>query len=173
MEGFLNPNQVLDQLNLRKNIIAAEFGCGAGGFTIPLAQRLEEGLVYALDIQKPPLSALKGKSLAGRILNINIIRCDLEEPKGSTLPNSSLDLVLVPNMLFQTENKSAIITEAKRILKEKGAMVIIDWLPEASQGPKQGKISPAEVKKISKELGFKFEREINAGAYHYGLVFAR
>ena len=45
MISFLNPEEVLDELDLRSDMVAAEFGCGSGGFAFPLARRLDEGLV--------------------------------------------------------------------------------------------------------------------------------
>ena len=173
MVGFLNPEEILDQLELKADMVAAEFGCGSGGFAIPLAKRLDEGLVYGLDIQDAPLSALKSRSLLENIVNIRIIRCNLEKPKGSTLTDSSLDLVLIPNVLFQAENKNAIISEAKRVLKKEGELVIIDWLAKATQGPAEGRVSPGEVKKIAKGLGFDLKKEFEAGKYHFGLIFIK
>ena len=129
--------------------------------------------VYAIDILKAPLSALKGRILLEGITNIRIIRSDLEKPRGSTLADSSLDLVLIPNVLFQVENKRVIISEAKRVLKNGGKLLVIDWLPKASQGPAQNRVSPAEIKKIAEELGFKLEEEFEAGKYHYGLIFIK
>lgn len=173
MKSFLNPEKVLDELDLRPNMVAAEFGCGSGGFAIPLAKRLEEGLVYGLDIQEAPLSALKSRSLLENIINIRIIRCDLEKPKGSTLVDSSLNLVLIPNVLFQVKNKVAIMSEAKRVLEKGGKLVVIDWLPEATQGPIKGRISAEKVKKIAKELGLKLKKEFKAGVHHYGLILEK
>ena len=173
MVGFLNPEEILDQLELKADMVAAEFGCGSGGFTIPLAKKLDEGLVYGLDIQNAPLSALKSRSLLENIVNIRIIRCNLEKPRGSTLTDSSLNLVLIPNVLFQAENKNAIISEAKRVLKKEGKLVVIDWLPKATQGPVEGRTSTEEVKKIAEGLGFKLKKEFEAGKYHFGIVFEK
>jgi ubiquinone/menaquinone biosynthesis C-methylase UbiE len=172
-QSFLNPEEVLDQLELRPDMVVAEFGCGSGGFTIPLAKRVEEGLVYSLDIQKAPLSALKSRALLENITNIRAICSDLEKPKGSTLVESSVDLVFIPNMLFQTKDKSAIISEAKRILKNKGELVIIDWLPKAAQGPEKGRVSPDKIKEVAEKLGFKLEKEFEAGKYHFGLILEK
>lgn len=173
MDTFLDPEEVLSQLDLKVDMVAAEFGCGSGGFTIPLAKRLNEGLVYALDIQGAPLSALKSRSLLENVTNIRIIRCDLEKPRGSTIIDSSLDLVFIPNVLFQAGNKNAIISEAKRVLKNGGKLIVIDWLLKATQGLVEGRVSPTEVRKIAQNLGFKIEKEFEAGRYHYGLVFTK
>ena len=170
---MLNPDKVLDELELRKNMVAAEFGCGSGGFAIPLAKRLEDGLVYGIDVQEAPLSALKSRSLFEKIENIRVIRSDLEKPRGSTLTDNSVDLVLIPNVLFQIEEKSVVLSEAKRVLKNQGKLVVIDWLSEAKQGPVEGRISSEEVKKMADKVGLKLEKEFKAGIYHYGLVFEK
>ena len=173
MKSFLNPEEVLDQLDLREDMLAAEFGCGSGNFAIALAKRLDQGLVYGLDIQEAPLSSLKSRALLENITNVQLIRCDLESPKGSTLSNSSLDLVLIPNVFFQSEDKDAILKEAERILKNEGRLAIIEWLPQASQGPVEGRIPADEMKRLAEKAGFKMEKEIDAGKYHYGIVFKK
>lgn len=173
MDTFLDPDKVLDEFELRPNMLAAEFGCGSGGFSLPLAKRLEDGLVHALDIQNPPLSVLKSRAFFENVTNIKVIRCDLEKPRGSTLSDSSLDLVLIPNVLFQVEDKKAIMQEARRVLKKEGKLLVVDWLPQASQGPEKRRVSAEEVKKISQELGLKLDKEFEAGKYHYGLIFTK
>jgi len=173
-QGFLNPEDIIDQLELRADMLAAEFGCGSGGFTIPLAKKLDEGLVYAIDILEGPLSALKSRQLLEGINNIKIIRANLEKIEGSTIPGHSLDLVFIPNVLFEADDKAAIIKEADRVLKNRGILVIIDWLPQATQGPSEGtRVSAKEVKKIAEKLGLIFKEELKAGKYHYGLVFEK
>ena len=171
-QGFLNPEDILEQLDLKTNMLAAEFGCGSGGFTIYLAKRLSEGLVWAVDILEAPLSALKSRQLLEDLKNIKIVRGDLERPKGSTIPSSSLDLVVIPNVLFQAEDKPAIIKEADRVLKNRGLLVVIDWLPEASYGPEE-RVSSKKVKEIAEKLELNFKKEIKAGEDHYGLVFEK
>jgi ubiquinone/menaquinone biosynthesis C-methylase UbiE len=134
-KSFINPDEILDQIQLKADMVAAEFGCGSGGFLIPLAKRLEDGL---------------------------------------TISDLAVDLVFIPNVLFQVEDKDAIITEAERILKKQGKLIIIDWLPQAAQGPAQDeRVAPKDIKKMAQELGFKLEKEFKAGKYHYVLVFKK
>ncbi len=171
MDNFLDLEEILNKLELREDMTAAEFGCGSGGFTIPLAKRLDEGLVYAIDIQKEPLSALKSRTQLENIVNVRIIRGDVEKPEGSTLGPGSVDLVLIVNILFQAGDKNAIITEAERVLKQGGKLLIIDWKPKVSKGPEQGRVSAGDVKKIAEERGLKLEEQFESGKYHYGLIF--
>lgn len=173
MNSFFNPEEFLNQLGLRSDMVAADFGCGSGGFTVPLAKRLDQGLVYAIDIQEAPLSALKSRYLQENINNIRIIRSDLETPRGSKMADSSLDFVFIVNMLFQIGKKEALFEEAKRVLKAGGHLAIADWMANVRLGPEKGRILPEEAKKIAKNLGLKIEKEFPAGKQHYGILFTK
>ncbi|MDP2741392.1 MAG: class I SAM-dependent methyltransferase [bacterium] len=171
MEGFFNPEEILKELELREDMTAAEFGTGAGIFAILLAKKLKQGRVYGLDIQEEKLSALKNRAALEKVENIITIHCDLEAVKGSTFQNNFLDVILICNVLFQAEDKGAIIKEAKRVVKLGGQVLIIDWNDNAPFGPKEGRISAIEAKKIAEEAGLSLKKEFKAGAYHYGLLF--
>ena len=170
---MLNPNEVLDKLDLKRDMAAAEFGCGSGGFTIPLAKKLEDGIVYAIDIQQAPLVALKSRAAFENIANIKTIHSDLEKSKGSTLADSSVDLVLIPNVLFQIEEKEPVFAEAKRVLKKQGRLVIVDWSSKTPKNLVEGIVLPEAAKKLADSVGLKLEKEFEAGVYHYGLIFER
>jgi len=171
MEGFLNPQEVLNELKIEGQMIAADFGSGSGGWAIPLAKRLKFGKVYAIDILEEPLSALKSKAEIQRVYNIETISSNVE--KGVKIPDLSCDLVLITNLLFQVKDKNKILTEAKRVLKKGGKILVVDWFPQAPQGPKEGRISAEEVKEMIKDLSLKLEKEFQAGIFHYGLIFTK
>ena len=169
---FINPEKILKELDLKPDMSAADFGCGSGGFTIPLAKILYEGLVYALDVQEGPLNALKGRANAEGVKNIKFIRVDLEKENGSKLSSSSINLVIVANVLFQAEDKKAMISEAKRVLSSSGKLVIIDWAKGSGfEGIAEGRVDKEEIKKMALDIGLSFEKEIEAGKYHFCLIF--
>jgi ubiquinone/menaquinone biosynthesis C-methylase UbiE len=173
MIKFLSPQEFINSLNLKNDLMAADFGCGSGGFAIPLAKKLQKGFVWALDIQEEPLSALKGNAKLEGVSNIKTILCDLEEPKGSGLADQTMDLVLIINLFFQTKNKLAVLKEAKRVLKPKGRVIIVDWKPDAPFGPDRGRVGPEEIEKLAKKIDFKKIKEIRAGSYHWALIFEK
>ena len=173
MVKFVNPTEVLNKIKLKSDMIAADFGCGSGGWVIPLAKKLEEGRIYAIDIQEEPLSALGSKLKIEGIQNVKKILSDIEIENGSKVPALSCDLVLITNLLFQTEKKKQIFKEAARILKPRGKILVVDWKPESSLGPEQGRVSPEEVKALAEEFKLKLKKEFSAGDYHYGLVFEK
>jgi len=172
MPEFVNPLQILKKVELRKTMIAADFGSGSGGWAIPLASQLEEGRVYAVDLQEEALSALMGKAKLQNISNIKKIVADVE--KGvSEIKSFSCDLVLMTDLLFQVDDREAVFREANRVLKTRGKVLVVDWNIDSPLGPREGRISQDEVKEIAKSSGFEFEEEFKAGDYHYALVFTK
>ena len=168
--AFLNPSEVLNSIDLKENFIAADFGSGSGGWVIPLAKILREGKVYAIDILEEPLSALRSKIKLEKISNIETIKSDLE--KTSKVLSGSCDLVLMTNLLFEVEDKKKTIEEGKRVLKEGGRLLIVDWKKGVPLGPTE-RVSPEEIKKAAEEIDLKLEKEVDAGAYHWGLIFIK
>ncbi len=172
MPEFVNPIEILNQIPLRSTMIAADFGCGSGGWTVPLARKLEDGQVFAIDIQEEPLSALESKAKLEGISNIRKIVADVER-RIPQIPDSSCNLVLITDLLFQVDNKEGVFKEAKRVLIPGGRVLVVEWKPEAPFAPKEGAPSKEEVKEIAQNLGFQLEKEFKAGDYHYGLIFTK
>lgn len=172
--GFMKPDEVLDNLDIQEGMKIADFGCGAGYFSIPLAKRCgKKGAVYAIDVQQSALEAVRGKANIENILNIETIRGNLEKEGGSGIDNEHIDIVMIANILFQSKLKDAILKEAKRILKKTGRIVIIEWNGDISFGPTFAyRISKEDLKELVKESGFILEKEFNSGSSHYGLVFS-
>lgn len=169
---FLNPSEILKQLELWEDMKAADFGSGSGGWVIPLAKILEDGKVYAIDILDEPLSALKAKMRLEKISNVIPLLANVE--KGvSQIFEESLDLVLMTNLLFECEDKKAVLNEGKRLLKKGGRILVVDWKRDAPLAPKAGTINQEEVKALAQEFGLAVEKELDAGAYHFGLVLVK
>ncbi len=170
---FLNPNDVLKQLRLNEKMTAADFGCGSGGWVIPLAKKLEDGKVYAIDVLEEPLSALRAKMKLEKLNNIETIQANVEGLGGSKLDDTSCDLVLMTNLLYQCDDKRAVLEEGKRVLKNKGTILIVDWKKDNPLTREIEKVSFIEIKRIAEELNFKLVNEFDAGAYHYVLILER
>jgi ubiquinone/menaquinone biosynthesis C-methylase UbiE len=171
-EDFLDPVSIIrNHLDLKPGMAAADFGCGSGGWTIPMAKALEGGKVYAIDIQEEPLSVLRGKLRSLGIFNVETIRMDVEKTILRLLDNS-VHCVLLSNVLFQTDNKKRTLEEAKRILRPDGKILVIDWEKNASAGP-ETRISAEEVRSLADSIGLLFVEAFKAGGYHYGIIFKK
>jgi len=162
--------------DLEPGMVVADFGCGSGHYTIAAAKRVgEKGRVYALDIQKDLLQAMKSTVELNNLKNIEIIWADLDLSQGSRLADNSVDFVIISNILFQAENRQQITKEALRILKDGGGVAVIEWDREGGKtGPLlEKRVAKEEARNIFLEQGFKLEKEFQPGDNHYGLIFKK
>ena len=167
---FLNPIEVLGKINIREDSVVADFGSGSGGWVIPLARKVNKGVIYAIDISGAPLLVLKKKAQDEKFFNIKTIQADIE--KGSQLPDGSCDLVLMTNLLFAIKNKKKVLKEGIRILKEGGHLLIVDWEKDAPI-QLENPVSSLDVGNMAANLDLKLVKELPAGIYHWGLIFRK
>lgn len=173
IKKFLNPDSIINQLEIAKGSIIADFGAGPGYFSIPLAKAVgEDGKIYSLDILPQALETISSKARSFGLNNIITKRVNLENEKGSKLDANFVDFIVLKDVLFQNQNKKNIIIEAKRILKEGGSAIIIEWnLVDLTIGPEMNiRIQEEKLKEIFKENGFKIGKNINAGEFHYSFI---
>lgn len=172
--GFLEPKKILEQLSLRDDMQVADFGCGHGYFSIPLAKMVNQGVVYALDVVKEALQAVSSQAEIEGVSNIKPVRGNLEILGNSKLADKSMDLVILANILFQSQKKSAILKEAKRVLKEEGQLVVIEWIKGSPLAPKGGwLISKEEARKLVEAEGLILDKELTMDNQHYGMSFKK
>lgn len=172
---FLSVEKITNKLNIAPNETIADFGAGHGFFTIAFAKKVgPSGQVFAIDILSTALEAVRSQSKIEGLFNIKIIQGNLEKPNGSTLPDSICDAVMIANVLFQAPNKSTLLDEAKRVLKENGRLIVIEWKPYIAVGPlKESRLSEAEMKQLILSKGFSEIGAVDAGSHHYGFIFKK
>src|SRR3989338_1534227 len=92
--GFMNPEKIAAEFGIKEGMMIADFGSGAGYFTILLGQRVgTSGKVSALDIQESALDNVRVKARAIGLENVETIRANLEVLGSSGLADNSQDIV--------------------------------------------------------------------------------
>lgn len=173
--GFINPDSIIAGLNIKVGYKIADFGSGSGYFTLIMARLVgENGIVTAVDVLQNKLDTVKTAAQAQGLFNISYVRGDLETAGGSGLADSSQDMVMLANILFQSQKKTEMVKESGRVLKPGGELVVIDWEPASSFGPKESgwKLSREEAKNLAGG-GFSLVREIPVSSNHWGLLFKK
>src|SRR5437762_4204102 len=130
---------------LRKGIVErggvwADFGSGAGAFTLALADLLgTEGSIYSVDKDR---GALKEQERAMRAsfpgIRVEYINADFMQRL--TLPQ--LDGVVMANSLHFVRNKDAVLQLVRGYLKPGGRLLIVEY--NADRGNKIGRASCRE-----------------------------
>jgi len=142
----------LKEVGIKKGNIIFDCCCGEGNYTLPAARIADQnGLVYAMDMNKDKINTLKEKSNSENLSNIRII--EEEFKKVIPLADKSIDIVLLYDIFsyFSIGNTilSILLDEVYRILKDNG---LISVYPEH--------IDRDKLKKIIINTNFKLEKEL-------------
>lgn len=170
---FIKPENILKELGIKKGMQIADFGCGAGAWTIPAAFLVSNsGKIYALDILPHMLEVTGSKVKKFNLTNVQLIKVDIELPEKIKIKKESCDLVIMSNILFQMKDKESAFKSVKKILKKDGMILVVDWQSEDGLGPdKDLQLKKEDAKKIAENQGFRLAQELDAGHFHYGLLF--
>lgn len=169
---FSNPKDILRQCGISEGSVVADFGTGEGAYAREAAARVApHGVVYAFDVQKGLIDRLAAYIAREKQTVIRPLWADLEHPGGTGLADSTLDLAIVANLLFQIESKPAFARELLRVLRPGGRVLVIDWEEASGLGPHPGHIItlPA-ARKLLTNAGFMLDKTVEAGDHHYGLI---
>lgn len=172
--AFSEPQNNIDQFMIPEGARVADLGAGSGMYSIAAGRAVGmTGKVLAVEVQKDLLTRLQTTAKAEGLNNIEVIWGDIERLGGTKIRDMSIDAAIASNVLFQVEDRRGFIGELKRIMKPGGKVLIIDWQDTyGGLGPKKEDIiSEQDVKTLFEKRDFKFEKSINAGDHHYGLIF--
>ncbi|MBI5037438.1 MAG: class I SAM-dependent methyltransferase [Candidatus Kerfeldbacteria bacterium] len=174
---FLHPENILAKAGLVAGKHVADIGCGGGYFSIAAARIVgDAGHVYSVDILKDALSALRSKAKMFGLANLTTVWSDAERVGGAQkIHDHSIDMTLLVQLLSQSKAQDNIINEIERIGKPGSTVVVVDWRKSNMQfgPPATHRIEPEAVMTLLEKHHFQFRREIEAGPYHFGLVFER
>ncbi|NTW14762.1 MAG: methyltransferase domain-containing protein [Candidatus Moranbacteria bacterium] len=175
--AFVDPRQVIGALPERPKGTIADFGCGAGYFSVEFAKAVgDEGNVIALDVLPSALDAVEGRIKTEGLRNITTKRVNLERANGSGLGPSSVDWVILKDVLFQNAKKEILVGEIFRVLRPGGHAIIMEWAPVSGGGigPDQElRVPPEALKDLLRKAGFSDVRDLQVGAFHYGFLVTK
>ena len=173
---FVDPKTVVRSLPIAPRGIVADFGCGAGYFSIEFSRAVgDDGEVIAIDVLPSALEAMESQIKTLGIKNIRTKRANLERDGGSDLQPGSVDWVVAKDILFQNQNKEVILREISRVLKPGGHALVMEWSPESpSVGPDAGsRLSAETLKEMISKSGLHVEQELPAGAFHHAFLVTK
>ena len=176
-DTMIDPQVLFQYARLHEGMHIADFGCGKTGHIIFPASKVlgETGMIYAIDIMKPVLEIIKKRTQLNAHTNIHTIWTDLERLGKTAIQPTSLDAVFVINTLVQSQDAHAMLLEAKRLLKQKARLIVVDWQKKGLPfGPADERFIdfPALIS-WGKKHGFAVQEEFDMGPYHHGVVLFR
>jgi len=167
----LNPTETLKKIGFENGQVLCDIGAGTGLFAIPAA-RMSKKTVFAIEIKEEYICFLDEKSREENLANLITIKADGFE---YAIESLTVDYVLMVTVLHEIENKEAILTEVKRILKGKGKLVVIEFHKrQTSMGPPiPHRIAKDEVIPLCEPYGFTQADSFDLGENYYCLVLQK
>ncbi len=175
MTKFINPASVVAQTGLGRGMTVADFGCGSGFYVLPAAQLVgNEGTVYAVDAQEPKLAATMSIVNQFGYKNVKAIKADLNKPLVD-IPEGSIDLVIIGNILHEVKDKLSLIKNAYRVVSNDSGILIVEWKKGLTPiGPPISKrVDQTAIEVLLMQAGFQKVRELEADGYHYAVLFRK
>jgi predicted methyltransferase len=166
------PDQIMDAVHVADGSTVADIGAGAGWFTIRLAQRVgPKGLVYAQDVQRLMLDAIKRRVQREGLQNVETRQAHGNDPN---LPGKALDAILMVDAYQELDNRVVYLRNLANALKPTGRIGIVNWKPgRGGPGPDANeRVAQSVVEADAAAAGLKvLDREDLP--YQYLLVLAR
>jgi ubiquinone/menaquinone biosynthesis C-methylase UbiE len=120
----LEPRErLLREVQLEPGFHVLDYGCGPGAYIPGIADRVtDRGRVYALDLH--PLAVERVRAMARRrgLDQVQTIRSGCE----TGLPDGSIDVVLLFDILHMLSEPQAVLAELNRVLKPGGTLAVYD-----------------------------------------------
>ncbi|CQR47920.1 Ubiquinone/menaquinone biosynthesis C-methyltransferase UbiE [Paraliobacillus sp. PM-2] len=168
---LLQPEKLIDHLEVKESDIVADLGSGAGFFTIPLAKQTEK-VVYAIDIEPKMIELLREAASNQLITNINGIVSNLNQ---IPLEDRLVDKLMAAFVLHEVDHLQTTIREIARVTKSGGKVMFIEFeAKETESGPPvEIRISSSVMKQILKDNQFKNICIYSINSSHYMLIAER
>ncbi len=143
--------KILEPFN---NMVFVDIGVGTGYFAVPIAKMFPDTLVIGVDIQPEMLKIVEEKIKKESLRNLKTV---LSKENNIPVEDKIADRILIANVFHELHKPQKFLKEVKRILKNNGKVIIIDWKPiETEEGPPlEERLEPEFVAKELETAGFK------------------
>ena len=161
----LRPFDLLEnEAGVIKGMTAVDFGSGTGTFALPMADLVgAAGKVYAIDSSAEMLNHIKVKNPPKNLVLLN------NDVKRTELHDQVADICLLAFILHEVEQPGEVISEAFRLLKPMGRLVIVEWKADLdSPGPpRKIRLSRENIQQLLRGAGMVLERYTEWTTNHY------
>lgn len=164
------PEETLIKFKVKDDGALLDIGCGIGYFTIPAAKFLKHNKAIGIDIM-PEILEIAKENAEG----ISNIEFRVSKEYSFPVEDGLVKYVLISNVIHEIEEKERYLNEVRRVLKQDGYLLIIDWDKRETEAgpPVHERISMDEMKEFCSKAGFKTIESIDASPNHYGLRLSK
>ncbi len=163
---------LIEKLPLEPDDVIADIGAGTGYFSFPMAERVPDGKVLAVDIQQEMLDIIAERIEGGAPANVETVLGTETDPK---LPESTVDLILIVDAYHEFSYPREMGEAMAAALKPGGTLVLIEYRGEDRRVPikRLHKMTEAQAKREMAAIGLDWERTEDFLPQQHFLVFRK
>ena len=154
---------LIERLPLEEDSVVADIGAGTGYFSFPVARRVPQGKVFAVDIQPEMLDIIRQKQASNDRSDPGA-NGTVEPRLGSItdvkLPENSVDLAFIVDAYHEFSHPVEMGQSLVRALKPGGRLVLIEYRGEDRSVPIKPlhKMTQQQAQREMAALGLEWER---------------
>lgn len=161
---------LIERLPLEPDDVVADIGAGTGYFTFPIARRVPDGEVLAVDIQPEMLALLEARADEAEVENVRPVLGSVTDPN---LPAGGVDLILIVDAYHEFSHPREMGEAMVRALVPGGLLVLVEYRAEDPSVPikRLHKMSEAQARKEMEAIGLEWLRTEGYLPQQHVLVF--
>lgn len=165
-------SQLIKNMNLQPSEVIADIGAGSGYHVFKMAPQVEQGTVYAVDIQPEMLAAIIAKMDPDEANNVVTIKGDT---KSVNLPKNAIDKVLLVDVYHEFDHPFEMMRSIKASLKPNGKVYLIEYRKEDRSVPIKEihKMTEKQAVKEMEAAGFTLNENISNLPWQHCMVFVK
>lgn len=166
------PERAIASLNLQPTDIVADIGAGTGYFSFRISPLVDQGRVFAVDIQPEMIEILTALKQEYGIDNVEPVLGSSTDPH---LPSVSIDLALMVDAYHEFDAPREMMQGIVTALKPGGRVVLLEYRGENPLIPIKGlhKMTQAQVKREMGALGLSWEETKDVLPQQHLMVFRK
>jgi SAM-dependent methyltransferase len=168
-----NVEGALDAIGLKPGMTVAEIGAGTGYVSLRMAKRVSPGgKVYATDLQRPMLDALRQNAAKAGIRNVETVLGGEADPR---LPAGQIDLIILVDVYHEFSQPQKMLQGIRAALKPDGRLIQLEYRKEDPAVPIlfDHKMSVAEARTEVEAEGFRLSQAIESLPRQHILIYTK
>ena len=163
---------LVSRLPLEVDDVVADIGAGTGYFSFPVAERVPEGRVLAVDIQPEMLALIEARKSETGIANVMPVLGTIEDPN---LPTAGVDLIFIVDAYHEFSHPREMGEAMVRSLVPGGKLILIEYRGEDPRVPIKPlhKMTARQAKKEMAALGLNWLRTDDYLPQQHVLIFEK